>query len=157
MANSKRGLLERLKYRRTWRSSRRADYPYAQAATEEPTGPWERLNRSESTLTPGGPMSESGHSRRFGIGRESAYPQIPDILGARFIRREVPIGDLSRCSKLRGQNCGYSMTSSARRRIDVGNSMPIAFAVLRLIAVSKLVTCSTGRSAGFAPRRTLAT
>src|SRR5262245_45726341 len=51
----------------------------------------------------------------------------------------------------------HSITSSARRRMDVGNSMPIAFAVLRLITVSKFVTCSTGRSAGFAPRKTLAT
>jgi hypothetical protein len=34
-------------------------------------------------------MSVQGHSRRFGIGRESAYPHIPDILGARFIRRDV--------------------------------------------------------------------
>jgi hypothetical protein len=36
-------------------------------------------------------MSEMGHSRRFGIGRESAHPHIPDILGARFIRRDVPL------------------------------------------------------------------
>jgi hypothetical protein len=31
-----------------------------------------------------------GHSRRFHVGRESAHPQIPDILGTRFIRRDVP-------------------------------------------------------------------
>lgn len=36
-------------------------------------------------------MSEMGHSRRFGIGRESAHPHIPDIWGARFIRRDVPL------------------------------------------------------------------
>ena len=28
-------------------------------------------------------MTEMGHSRRSGIGRESAYPPIPDIVGAR--------------------------------------------------------------------------
>src|ERR1700724_383311 len=34
--------------------------------------------------------------------------------------REVPRGDLSRCSNVGGQNCGYSMTSSARNRREVG-------------------------------------
>jgi hypothetical protein len=34
------------------------------------------------------PMSQLGHSRRSCFGRESGYPQKPDILGARFIRRE---------------------------------------------------------------------
>jgi len=51
----------------------------------------------------------------------------------------------------------HSITSSARSRIDVGNSIPIAFAVLRLTTISNFVTCSTGRSAGVAPRRILAT
>ena len=45
-------------------------------------------------------MSESGPSRRFGIGRESAHPHIPDILGARFIRRDVPLAAVSKCSKM---------------------------------------------------------
>jgi len=40
-----------------------------------------------------GPMSARGQSRRFGVGRESAYPPIPDILGALFIRRAVPTTD----------------------------------------------------------------
>src|SRR5262245_19235386 len=35
-------------------------------------------------------MSHMGHSRRFGVGRESAWPHIADILGATFIRRDVP-------------------------------------------------------------------
>ena len=41
-------------------------------------------------------MTAPGHSRRFGISRESAYPRIPDIVGTWFIRRGVPIkpGDL---------------------------------------------------------------
>src|SRR4051812_6721169 len=51
----------------------------------------------------------------------------------------------------------YSMTSLARSRIEVGNSMPRAFAVLRLTASSNLVGNSIGRSAGLAPRRILAT
>src|SRR5262245_6388032 len=46
------------------------------------------------------PMSQSGHSRRSRFGRESAWPPISDMSGGCQIRREVPIGDLSRCSKL---------------------------------------------------------
>src|SRR5262249_44224481 len=51
----------------------------------------------------------------------------------------------------------HSITSSARRRIDVGNSRPIAFAVFKLTTSSNRVGCSTGSSAGVAPLRILAT
>ena len=51
----------------------------------------------------------------------------------------------------------HSITSSARRSSDVGNSMPIAFAVLRLTTSSYLTGCSTGRSPGWAPLRIFAT
>jgi hypothetical protein len=34
-------------------------------------------------------MSQLAYSRRFGVGRGSAYPQIPDISDAMFIRRDV--------------------------------------------------------------------
>jgi hypothetical protein len=51
----------------------------------------------------------------------------------------------------------YSMTSSARSRMPVGSSMPIALAVLRLTTSSNFVACSTGRSAGFVPLSILAT
>jgi len=54
-------------------------------------------------------------------------------------------------------NARYSITSSARSRIDVGTDTPIALAVFRLRANSKLVGCSTGKSDGFAPLRILAT
>ena len=37
----------------------------------------------------------------------------------------------------------YSITSSARSRIDVGNVTPMVFAVLKLTANSKFETCST--------------
>jgi rhodanese-related sulfurtransferase len=50
----------------------------------------------------------------------------------------------------------HSMTSSARRRIAVGNSTPITLAVLRLMTSSKFETCSTGRLAAFAPLKILA-
>jgi hypothetical protein len=52
---------------------------------------------------------------------------------------------------------GYWITWSARSRSDCGIVSPSAFAVLRLITSSKLVGCSTGRSAGFAPLRILST
>ena len=47
----------------------------------------------------------------------------------------------------------YSMTSSARARIDGGTVSPSAFTVLRLTTSSKVVGCRTGRSAGFSPLR----
>ena len=47
----------------------------------------------------------------------------------------------------------YSMTRSARTMIDGGIVRPSALAVLRLMTIWKCVGCSTGRSAGFAPRR----
>src|SRR6516225_1838191 len=53
--------------------------------------------------------------------------------------------------------CGHSITSSARASSAGGNSRPSAFAVVRLIARSNLVGCSTGMSAGFAPRKILST
>src|SRR5215469_13734649 len=50
--------------------------------------------------------------------------------------------------------CGcYSMTSSARERIDGGTVRPRASAVLRLTTSSNVVGCWTGRSAGFSPLR----
>ena len=49
----------------------------------------------------------------------------------------------------------HSITSSARASSVGGTSMPSAFAVVRFTTRSNLVGCSTGRSAGFAPRRIL--
>src|SRR5262249_18285197 len=48
-----------------------------------------------------------------------------------------------------------SITSSARASSVGGRSSPSAFAVVRLMVRSNLVGCSTGMSAGLAPRRTL--
>ena len=45
----------------------------------------------------------------------------------------------------------YSITSSARERIDGGMVKPSALAVLRLTTSSNVVGCCTGRSAGLAP------
>jgi hypothetical protein len=47
----------------------------------------------------------------------------------------------------------YSITSSARPRSSSGTAMPSAFAVLRLMTNSNLVTSCTGKSAAFSPLR----
>ncbi len=49
----------------------------------------------------------------------------------------------------------YSTTWSARASSCAGTLMPIAFAVLRLIASSNLIGSSTGSSSGLAPLRIL--
>jgi hypothetical protein len=51
----------------------------------------------------------------------------------------------------------HSITSSARASSVGGTSRPGAFAVVMFMTRSNLVACSTGRSAGFAPRRILST
>jgi hypothetical protein len=51
----------------------------------------------------------------------------------------------------------YSITSSARSRIDVGSSISSALAVFRLMTSSNLFGCSTGMSPGLVPVRILAT
>src|SRR5262249_22881379 len=51
----------------------------------------------------------------------------------------------------------HSITSSARKRIDVGNTIPKLLAVFRLMTSSNGVANSAGTSAGLAPRSTLAT
>ena len=51
----------------------------------------------------------------------------------------------------------HSINSSARSKIASGIFSPIALAVVRLMTRSNLVGCSTGMSAGFAPRKILST
>jgi hypothetical protein len=51
----------------------------------------------------------------------------------------------------------YSITSSANANSFAGISRPIRFAVLRLITNSNFVGCKTGKSAGLAPFKILAT
>ena len=51
----------------------------------------------------------------------------------------------------------HSTIQSARTRSSRGMVMPRAFAVFRLIARSNAIGCSTGKSAGLAPRRILST
>ena len=64
-----------------------------------------------------------------------------------------PIATKVRRSKI----TSYSITSSARPSSIGGTSMPIAFAVLRLMINKNLVGKATGRSAGLAPLSILST
>src|SRR5215831_11067539 len=64
--------------------------------------------------------------------------------------RDVPAAPrVTFCHEQLQQN--YSITSSARASSEGGTVRSSAFAVLRLIASSSLVACSTGRSLGLAP------
>src|SRR5215469_16528120 len=54
---------------------------------------------------------------------------------------------------IRSKGGCYSMTSSARARIDGGTVRPSALAVFKLSTSSNVVGCWTGRSAGLAPLR----
>src|SRR5439155_15321588 len=94
-----------------------------------------------------------------------------EIFAIRFARLTVEVTDHRHCRLLRARRerprgrraaeqrdelaplyrCNHSITWSARSRIDVGNSMPIALAVLRLMTSSNLVGNSTGRSAAEVP------
>jgi len=51
----------------------------------------------------------------------------------------------------------YSITSSARARTEGGTTKPSTAALLRLSTSSNLVGCATGKLAGFAPFKILAT
>ena len=66
--------------------------------------------------------------------------------------RFVPITGLMHRSKRRA----YSMTSSARSRMDCGISRPIALAVFKLSTNSNFEACSTGMSDGLVPAKILA-
>src|SRR5215472_13492089 len=57
----------------------------------------------------------------------------------------------------RGHPPHHSITSSARASSVAGTVMPSALAVFILMTSWKRVGCSTGKSAGWAPLRTLST
>src|SRR5438445_13000241 len=97
---------------------------------------------------------------------KGGYPILADAVDAKaavfreHVDREVVqpvfvlaehVGDCS--SRPEGAiRLSYSITSSARARIDAGTVRPSASAVLRLTTSSNVVGCWTGRSAGLAPR-----
>jgi hypothetical protein len=104
--------------------------------------------RGQRSTSVRGQTEKSGRA----IGK-SALPSGTDIVSLASQVRKVPRGDLSRCSNVREQSCGYSITSSARASRLGATSRPSDLAVLRLITSLYLVGCCTGRSAGFSPLR----
>ena len=66
-----------------------------------------------------------------------------DMCSAPSDVRLVPIADISP---------SHSITSSARNKIAVGRSTPIALAVFKFTTISNFVGCSIGKSEGTAPR-----
>jgi hypothetical protein len=88
-------------------------------------------------------FSEGTFAERRGNGRDAPIAAGQDHDGAAGIDPEA------------ARRLSYSITSSARARIDDGTVSPSALAVLRLTTSSKVVGCWTGRSAGLAPLRIL--
>src|SRR6516164_11103033 len=102
-------------------------------------------------------LAECAHTVRKRVRRCTA--EEPDHRHGRLLctRRERP-----RCRRAAEQRdevtaFHHSITSSARASSVGGTVRSSALAVTRLMISSNLVDCSTGRSAGFAPRRTLST
>src|SRR6516165_3308863 len=93
----------------------------------------------------------------IGRGKIHEHADPPNLIGLLRARRERPSGRRAAEQRDEIAPSDHSITSSARRRIEVGSSTPIAFAVFRLTANSKFAVCSTGSSAGCAPRRIFAT
>ena len=67
-----------------------------------------------------------------------------------------PLSAITACTHRSKQHL-YSITSSAMASTPAGMARPSTLAVVRLMARSNLVGCSTGRSPGFVPRRILST
>src|SRR5262245_21242266 len=115
------------------------------------------LNRDVATFHPtefAQPLHECGEPFTLDQGRggaqESDGRQLAGLLSE---RRERP---RRRAAEQRDELAPlHSITLSARRSSVEGTARPMAAAVLRLTTSSKIAGCSTGRSAGEVPRRTL--
>src|SRR6266508_1489826 len=89
--------------------------------------------------------------------------EVSEVTDPMDLSRRLRLGGERRGEEHRTRACQeraplhHWMSSSARSRSDCGIVRPSALAVLRLITSSKLVGCSTGRSAGLAPLRILST
>ena len=120
-----------------------------------------RLVQSTSLARPARDGSTPNTCERFlvsGFGTPNLHPVASTWPNARI---HLPSGERTRARRSGGMRCwagvDYSMTESARNRIDDGNVRPRALAVLRFRTSSNFVGCSTGRSAGLAPLRILST
>src|SRR5262245_34428038 len=91
------------------------------------------------------------------VGRSHQQPDPPHALALLRARRQRPRS--RRAAEQRDELAAsdHSITSSARVSKVGGTSMTRALGVVGFMMRSNLVGCSTGRSAGFAPRRILST
>jgi hypothetical protein len=106
-----------------------------------------------------------------GIGRPTPFNRWNDRCGSNsavsgFLRHGCFTPEtghwLARLARPKSANSGhrfaiYSITSSASSRNASGIDSPNALAVLRLTRSANVVGCTTGKSAGFSPRRMRAT
>src|SRR5262249_55519376 len=102
------------------------------------------------------PLPERGREMRERPRRRTA--EIADHRHRRLLRARRERPGRRRAPQKRHELAAlHSITSPARASRVGGTSRPSAFAVVRLITRSNLVGCSTGMSAGFAPRKILST
>src|SRR5262245_12516521 len=109
-------------------------------------------NRPTRLLQPLRKRRDAGLHYRIIRGERHKHANAPHP--ARLLRARCERQRDSRTAEQRDELASlHSITSSARNRIDVGTSRPIALAVLTLTVSSNLVGACTGRSAGFSPLR----
>src|ERR1700680_4674343 len=84
---------------------------------------------------------------RANVGRR----QPPDLVLHRHRVASYSLNALKRKGDIYGRASSYSITSSARASNVGGTIRPSALAVLRLIVISNLVGCWTGRLPGASP------
>src|SRR5262245_40111928 len=98
------------------------------------------------------PLAERGHIGHWCAGCITRPDEADEWDGLLRARRKRPRG---RRAAKKGDEVAplHSITSSARARSVGGTSRPSVLAVVRLMTNSKLVACTTGRSAALAPLR----
>ena len=98
-----------------------------------------------SALLPAAVIDEHARRRIAGFGLNGS---------SRETSRAGPAADIDTSKE---QPLAYSITRSARRKMDGGIVSPRALAVFMFMENSNLVGSSTGRSAGFTPLKILST
>src|SRR5262249_34053184 len=97
----------------------------------------------------------SFQSSLISLDRAHQHADAAHLLALLRVRRERPRGRRAAEQRDELAPSHHSITSSARASSAGGTVRPSALAVLRLIASSNFVGCSTGRSVGFVPLRIL--
>src|SRR5262249_21136016 len=121
---------------------------------------WRRLDRAQArdvlVANPAVLPAVLNQAHCQPIGRlAKVHEHCSGTIRARFLPSEA--GPLLAAPPRSLRKPGHSLTSSGRASKVGGISRPRAFAVVMFMMRSNLVGCSTGISAGFAPRRILST